>query len=178
MRVALVASLFALAASFCLAQSASTSADNACTLTRGEVLLVCPQGWTILDESSTTAIFGNYQRPADAPKNTYGGRGKAFVEFSTIPAAYRDLAAWIFAGRRVAPDSVETRLRVNNRLLGAIDVVCLSSPESSRAAYASYFFQIHRKAVLLTLNWVKGDPRADAYRAAVLGVIETARTRK
>ena len=44
----------------------------------------------------------------------FGGPGKATLSFRTLPVSYKDLAEWIFAGKKLALESVESKITVRN----------------------------------------------------------------
>jgi len=160
------------------AQSPQANLAEQCVVSRHGVRLACPIGWGILTKSNEETIIGNYIPSPDIPKNVFGGPSKAWLTFKTLPAHYKDLAEWIFAGKKIAPESVENKLTVRNQAAGDIAVVCLSSSATSGTLYTSYFFQIGQTPVLLELNYGAGDQKKDEYRSAAVAMIETAQSVK
>jgi hypothetical protein len=132
----------------------------------------------MLGESVGQTFIGDYVPPPDTPKNVFGGFGKAVVGFRTLPVYYKDLAEWIDAARKTAPESVESRLSVRNRAIADQSVTCLRAPAGPRMLYASYFFQVGQTPVLLELTYGAQDPKRVEYQSAVLGMIGGAQTVK
>lgn len=119
-------------------------------------------------------IIGNYVRSPETPKNVFGGPGKAFLSFMTIPASYKDLAQWIFAARKTAPESVEDKLTVSNRAITTQTVTRFSATRGPGLRCASYFFQVGRTPVLLELTYKLDDPKRGEYQSLLLAMIEGA----
>ncbi len=94
----------------------------------------------------------------------------------TIPANYKDLAQWIFAARKTAPQSVEDKLTVSNRTIATQTVTRFSAPAGPGSRYASYFFQVERTPVLLELTYRVDDPKKEDYQSVLLAMIEGAET--
>jgi hypothetical protein len=161
-----------------MAQRQTGSDKAACTLSRGDIRIHCPSGWNVLDESAREIIIGSYVPSPDTPKHVFGGPGKATVSFSTLPANYRDLAQWIFAGKKIAPESIENQLKVRNKRITNQSVTRLSSQAGPALQYASYFFQAGGTPVLLELTYKAEDPRKEEYQSAVLAMIEGVETAK
>ena len=96
----------------------------------------------------------------------------------TLPASYKDLAQWIFAGKKIAPNAVESKFTVRSSAIAGQVVVCLSAPAGPGSRYASYFFQVGRMPVLLELTYKTEDPRKAVYQSALLAMIEGAENAK
>jgi hypothetical protein len=161
-----------------MAQSPRSAGKPPCALSRAGVRILCPSYWSLLEESARETIIGNYIRSPDTPKNVFGGPGKATLSFSTLPAYYKDLAQWIFAGKKIAPESIESKLSVGNRAIMNQTVTRLSSPPGRGSLYASYFFQVGPTPVLLELTYKAEDPKKEEYQSAVLAMIEGAEAAK
>jgi hypothetical protein len=175
----LLVPIFALISGFALmAQSQTDGGNTPCDLSRADVPIHCPSGWNVIEESPRETTIGNYVRSPDTPKHVFGGPGKAFLSFMTIPASYKDLAQWLFAARKTAPESVEDKLTVSNRAITTQTVTRLSAPAGPGSKYASYFFQVGRTPVLLELTYKLDDPKKEDYQSLLLAMIEGAETAK
>jgi hypothetical protein len=161
-----------------MAQSQAHSGDAPCVLSRADVRIHCPSGWNVIEESSRETIIGNYVRSPDTPKHTFGGPGKAFLSFMTIPSGYKDLAQWLFAARKTAPKAVEDKLTVSNREIAAQTVTRFSAPAGPGGRYTSCFFQVGRTPVLLELTYRVDDPKKEEYQSTLLTMIESAESAK
>lgn len=159
-----------------MAQSQPESVRPPCFLSRADVRIHCPSGWNVIEESARETVIGNYVRSPDRPEHVFGGPGKAFLSFMTIPANYKDLAQWIFAARKTAPQSVEDKLTVSNRTIATQTVTRFSAPAGPGSRYASYFFQVERTPVLLELTYRVDDPKKEDYQSVLLAMIEGAET--
>jgi hypothetical protein len=157
-----------------MAQLQAVGADVPCVLSRADVRIHCPSGWNVIEESTRETIIGNYVRSPDTPEHVFGGTGKTFLSFMTLPSSYKDLAEWLFAARKIAPKSVEDKLTVNNRAITAQTVTRFSAPAGPGSRYASYFFQVGRTPVLLELTYRIDDPKKEQYQSALLAMIEGA----
>jgi len=179
MKPSILLGLFcAVAASSLLEAQSGPEETHRVSLSRAGVRVICPAGWNVLNESARETIVGNYVRSPDTPQNVFGGPGKAYLSFQTLPIYYKDLAEWIFAGRRLAPEAIERKLSIRTKAGANEPVTRLGSPPGGRHAYASYFFQVGSTPVLLELNYNSGDPHVEEYESAVLGMIEGAQTVK
>src|SRR5271165_111367 len=85
-----------------MAQSQPDSSKVPCALSRADVRIHCPSGWNI-EETARETVIGNYVRSPDTPEHVFGGPGKAFLSFMTIPASYTGLDQWLVAARKTAP---------------------------------------------------------------------------
>jgi len=158
------------------AQQASSEA--VCSLSRDNVRLSCPAGWSVLNVSNEESAIGNYKRSPDTPENVFGGPGKAWVVFRILPRSYRNLEEWIFAARKIAPESIETQTVIKSKSFGNVKITCLSSREKIGTTYSSYFAQLGSMPILLELNYRADDPKRESYQSAVLGMIEAANLTK
>lgn len=163
---------------FCVSCACYGQPVAACAISRGNIRLTCPSGWTVLEESDHESTIANYTRPADAPKNVFGGPGKAWMNISTLPRQYRDLGEWIFAGTKVAPESVRTTTSIRNPTTGDVKVTCMESREKSGTLYYSCFFQLGKTPTLIELNYRAEDPKQVDYRSSVLKMIEGGKASK
>ena len=161
-----------------MAQSQKESGKAPCTLSRADVRIHCPSGWNVIEESARETIIGNYVRSPDTPPHVFGGPGKATLSFMTLPANYKDLAQWIFAGKKIAPESIESKFTVRNSAITGQTVTLLSAPAGPGSRYASYFFQVGRTPVLLELTYKTDDPKKEEYQSALLAMIENAENAK
>jgi hypothetical protein len=161
-----------------MAQPQADSGGAPCDLSRAAVHIHCPSGWNVIEESPRETIIGNYVRSQDTPKHVCGGPGKAFLSFMTISASYKDLAQWIFAARKIAPESAEDKFTGSNRAITAQTVTRFSAPAGPGSRYASYFFQVGRTPVLLELTYKVDDPKKEDYQSELLAMIEGAETVK
>jgi len=161
-----------------MAQPRAESRKAPYTLSRADVRVPCPSGWNVMEESGRETIIGNYIRSADTPPHVFGGPGKATLSFMTLPASYKDLAQWIFAGKKTAPESIESKFAVRNGAIANQSVTLLSAPAGPGSRYASYFFQVASTPVLLELTYKTQDPRKEEYQSQVLSMIEGAETAK
>jgi hypothetical protein len=157
-----------------MAQSQAHSGNAPCVLSRADVRVHCPSGWNVLEESARETIIGNYVRSPDTPEHVFGGPGRAFLSFMTIPTSFRDLTQWLFAARKTAPAAAEDKLTVSNREILARTVTRFSAPAGPGGRYASYFFQVGPTPVLLELTYRIDDPKKDEYQSALLAMIEGA----
>jgi hypothetical protein len=130
----------------------------------------CPAGWFLLSDELGELAIASYNRDPDTPKTVFGGKGKAWISIQTQPSAYKDLAAWIYAGHKLAPEAVERPFIVQNGDT-TVRVTCLESPAKAGPAYSSAFFQIGNVPVLLELNYHAEDLRRDEYQAALKSMI-------
>ena len=162
-----------------MAQSQPDSSKVPCALSRADVRIHCPSGWNI-EETARETVIGNYVRSPDTPEHVFGGPGKAFLSFMTIPASYTGLDQWLVAARKTAPKTVavEGRLSVINREITGQIVTRFSAPAGPGGRYASYFFQVGRTPALLELTDRVDDPKKDDYQSALLAMIEGAYTAK
>jgi hypothetical protein len=171
----LLGPLCALMSGFALmAQSQPDTGKAPCVLLRADVRIYCPSGWNVIEESARETIIGNYVRSPDTPEHVFGGPGKAFLSFMTIPTSYKDLAQWLFAARKTAPKAVEDKLTVSNSRITAHTVTRFSAPAGPGGRNASYFFQVGRTPALLELTYSIDDPKKEEYQSALLAMIEGA----
>jgi hypothetical protein len=161
-----------------MAWSQVLSGNAPCVLSRADVRTHCPSGWNVIEESATETIIGNYVRSPDTPEHVFGGPGRAFLRFMTVPTSYRDLAQWLFAARKTAPKAVEDKLAVSNREIAGRTVTRFSAPAGPGGRYASYYFQVERTPALLELTYRIDDPKKDEYRSTLLAMIEGAELAK
>jgi hypothetical protein len=161
-----------------MAQSQAHSGDAPCLLSRADVRIHCPSGWNLIEESGRETIIGNYVRSSGTPEHVFGGPGRAFLSFMTIPTSYKDLAEWLVAARKTAPKAAEDMLTVSNREIVARTVTRFSAPAGPGSRYASYFFQVGPTPVLLELTYRIDDPKKDEYQSALLAMIEGAELAK
>jgi hypothetical protein len=155
------------------ARSVPESTDTTCNITRPRIKLPCPANWKLLDNEDDATVIANFKLTPDNQKKR-SGPGMATISVFSIPKGYDDLARWIRVGRKNAPDAIETKLTVVNLAGAKVQVVCLTSPESSGPVFASYFFQIGRTPVLLEISYRAQDPNKDEYSAAARWMIERA----
>jgi len=165
--------LLPLVFTFVVVSSMISAQVATCTVSRDRIQLSCPNGWTVLTESENETTIGNYTRPPDTPKNVFGGPGKAWISFRTLPRLYRNLDEWIFAGTKNAPEAVRTSSTVRNNTFGEVKVTCLESPQKPGTLYYSCYFKLGKTAALLELTYGADDPRKAEYRSATLRTIET-----
>jgi hypothetical protein len=82
-----------------------------------------------------------------------------------MPKIYSDLKQWVYAGSKMAPESVQNQDSVTNTKLGSIPVTVLSSPQSARGlAYVSHFFEIEGDPFNLELSLQRASKIASNYQ--------------
>ena len=74
-----------------------------------------------------------------------------------MPKVYRNIAEWVFAGKKIVPESVERKISVRNTAGSQIAVTRLESPPSAERANATYFFQVEKAPVMLGLSHRRGS---------------------
>jgi hypothetical protein len=153
------------------ATSVAESSDTTCNITRPGIKIPCPANWRLLDKEDDATVIANFKLTPDNQKRR-SGPGMATISVFSMPKGYEDLARWIWVGRKNVPDAIETKLTVVSLAGAKIQVVCLTSPETSGPASASYFFQIGRTPVLLEIGYRAQDPNKDDYRAVARWMIE------
>lgn len=136
-----------------------------CLVRTGGVRFTCPPGWNIVDEDARGITIGNFKRAEKATNLTIPA-GHATIKLSPMPKIYRDLEQWIYAGSKMAPESIQTQDSVTNDGLGPIPVTVLSSPQSAQGLiYESYFFVVNGKPLNLELSFQRASKNAADYRA-------------
>jgi hypothetical protein len=165
----IVAVLFAMA--LCAWPSAQTRAQSssspsgACVVRAAGVGFSCPVGWHIVEEMESGTTIGDFDRP-DKTGNLTIPVGRATVAVHPMPRAYKNLKEWVYAATKITPEATRANETVNNKTLGAINIVSFTSPDLQRGlAYASYFFEINGVPVNLELNYPRNSPNASKYRA-------------
>jgi hypothetical protein len=141
-----------------------------CIVSRSGLVFHCPPGWFVINDEPNELAIGNYRRDAGTPATVFGGKGRAWFTIQTRPSAHKNVAQWVYAGRKLAPDAVESKFNVQNGDL-AVSVTSLESTVKSGPAYFSCFFEIAGVPTLLELNYRAEDPKGNEYRSAVKNVI-------
>jgi len=140
----------------------------------GLAWLRCPPGWRLLEKSERETTIGNYIPDPDTPPNTFGGRGRAWSDFMTLPPAYKDLEAWIYAARKLAPDASEEKRTVRVAGGATATVTVFRAAAGTAVRYATFFFQVAQTPCMLELYYGVDDPKKGAYEAAMVAMIEGA----
>lgn len=154
-------------------QSSSTSLNSRCVVKAAGVQFNCPAGWQIVEENERGTTIGNFERQ-DKTGNLTTPAGRATITVHPMPEPYKNLREWIFAASKIAPDASQTNETLNNKTVGAINLVCFISRDSQRGwVYASYFFEINGKPVNLELNYQRTSPNASEYRAILNRTMES-----
>jgi hypothetical protein len=155
-------------------QAGSAGLEKLCKVVRTRVTMDCPSGWTILTENEHEAVVANFRVGPGVTKNTRSGRGKASIAVSNMPTLYRTFSEWIFAAHKNAPDAVEKKINVTTRSGATVPVVWFTPSDATGPMYASYFFQVGRKPVLVELSYRGDDPKRDEYVSAAKAMIASA----
>lgn len=136
-----------------------------CLVRTGGVQFSCPPGWNIVDEDARGITIGNFKR-TDKAINLTVPAGHATMKLSPMPKTYRDLEEWVYAGSKMAPESIQTQDSVTNDRLGPIPLTVLCSPQSVQGfIYVSYFFTVNGNPLNFELSFQRASTNASAYRA-------------
>ena|SRR6202035_5602104 len=87
--------------------------SDVCLAQIGSVQFKCPPRWNIVDEDARGITIGDFKRK-DKTTNLTIPAGHATIKLSSMPKVYSDLKQWIYAGSKMAPESVQTQDSVTN----------------------------------------------------------------
>jgi len=145
------------------------------TSPQGGYIVAYPKTWHLLEPSLPTLYISNFA-PSRRVRGVIVPENGATISIVSSPVGIRDIGQWI------EKDSAISRVKSRNSIalqrpqpqvpLKIVEVIfeSIEGPDT-----ASWYFEASGRLLVANLSYWKEDPKAEAYRHVLRGVIESVR---